>query len=142
MPPKFERCVQHVKDSGKADGVNPWAVCHASTGEIKEIKPEEPENLLNEVDNLLTEVDDMMSKDYQFPPKDASYKHTGPMSTKKTPTTYGNTAKIMDETVSIPGSLSGVSIKGKKKEARPMKETIYKAIFDAQLNTCGCKKKR
>ena len=33
MPAKFERCVQHIKDKGQADGVNPWAVCHASIGE-------------------------------------------------------------------------------------------------------------
>lgn len=37
MPAKFERCVQHVKDAGQADGVNPWAVCHASTKELAEI---------------------------------------------------------------------------------------------------------
>ncbi len=31
--PKFQRCVDDVKAEGSAD--NPWAVCHASTGEAK-----------------------------------------------------------------------------------------------------------
>lgn len=108
-----------------------------------EIKPEDPEKLLNEIDN-------MIQKQASFPSKDASYKHTGPMSTKKTATTYGNTEKIMDETVSIPGSLSAVSVGGEKKNKETnnvlsiagIKETMYKSVLDVKLNSCGCKKKR
>ncbi len=80
MPAKFERCVQDIKDKGEADGVNPWAVCHASTGELK---PEEP-------DKLLTELDDIISGDASFPPADASYKHTGPMVPTKSDHSYEN----------------------------------------------------
>jgi len=175
MPEKFERCVQHVKDAGQADGVNPWAVCHASTDELK----------AEDTDKLLNELDDIVSPDATFPSADASYKHTGPMVTTKKPETYGNTEQIEDlkeidnmiskqatfptsnssfkhktsglvtrlkpdtygntgnETVSIPGSLSAVKIKGKKREGGSMmQETVYKSIIDTKLNSCGCSKKK
>ncbi len=184
MPAKFERCVQDIKDKGEADGVNPWAVCHASTGELK---PEEPDKLLNE-------LDDIISGDASFPPADASYKHSGSLMVQKKPDTYGNTDDVMDvkeiyeacpdlkeiddmlakaavfpksnasynftgdmttklrpntfgntgnETVSIPGSLSAVKIKGKKNEAHSMQETIYKSILDNKLShPCKCKNKK
>jgi len=86
MPAKFERCVQDIKDKGEADGVNPWAVCHASTDELK---PTEP-------DKLLTELDDIISGDASFPAADASYKHSGSLMVQKKPETYGNTDAIMD----------------------------------------------
>ena len=33
MPAKLDRCVDDIKAKGKANGVNPWAVCNASIGE-------------------------------------------------------------------------------------------------------------
>jgi len=33
MPAKLDRCVDDIKAKGKADGVNPYAVCNASIGE-------------------------------------------------------------------------------------------------------------
>lgn len=195
MPAKLDRCVDDIKAKGQADGVNPWAVCKASIGEIK---PEDTEKLLNE-------LDDITSADATFPSADASYKHTGPMVTTKKPETYGNTAQIEEthepwyipdgvkptasleetlteiddmlsksatfptsnssfkhktgglvtrlkpdtfgntgnETVSIPGSLSAVKIKGKKKESHSMQETIYKSVFDYKLShPCKCKNKK
>lgn len=49
MPAKFERCVQHIKDKGQADGVNPWAVCHASTGEVTISETDEFDKLYKEL---------------------------------------------------------------------------------------------
>lgn len=175
MPAKFERCVQHVKDSGKADGVNPWAVCHASTGELK---AEDPSKSLHELDDIvsgdasfppadasykhsgnmvptesdhsyentsaeenLKEIDDMISKSASFPTSNSSFKHkTSGLVTRPKPNTFGNTG---NETVSIPGSLSAVKIKGKKREGGSMmQETVYKAVLDTKLNKCGCLKKK
>jgi len=170
MPAKLDRCVDDIKAKGDADGVNPWAVCNASIGELK---PEDTSKLLHELDDItsadasfpsadasykhtgpmvptksdhsyentpeemLQEIDDMISKDASSPK--ASYKFTGDMTTKMKSNTYGNTG---NETVSIPGSLSAVKIKGKKKEGSSMmQETITKQVLDSKLN-CGCSKKK
>lgn len=44
MPDKLDRCVDDIKAKGKADGVNPYAVCNASIGEAHE-PPYIPEGL-------------------------------------------------------------------------------------------------
>jgi len=132
MPDKLDRCVDDIKAKGDADGVNPWAVCNASIGEIK---PEDSEKLLHE-------IDDMIAKQASFPASNSSFKHkTGGLTTKLRPNTFGNTAA--DETVSIPGSLSAVKIKGKKREGSSMmQEVVFKSVLDTKLNSCGCSKKK
>jgi len=172
MPAKLDRCVDDIKAKGDADGVNPWAVCNASIDELKPEDTDKLLNELDDItsadasfpsadasykhtgpmvptdkehsyentpEEMLQEIDNMISKDASSPK--ASYKFTGDMTTKMKPNTYGNTG---NETVSIPGSLSAVKIKGKKREGSSMmQEIVYKSILDNKLShPCKCKNKK
>ena len=87
----------------------------------------------------LKEIDDMLAKTATFPTSNSSFKHkTSGLVTRPKPNTFGNTG---NETVSVPGSLSAVKIKGKKHEAHSMQEIVFKSILDNKLSSCGCKKK-
>ena len=140
MPEKLERCVADVKADGKSAD-SAWAICNASLKELEE-DPDLPK--LDEVDGI--------EKDSGLPDESKMQSH---------PT---------DETVSIPGGLSAVSIGTDKKtkegepplfdetvldiagikedhlpflkdEQKGITETVFKQIFDTKLKDCPCKNK-
>ena len=105
MPAKLERCVDDVKSQGNVD--NPWAVCNASIDEIT----------LNE---LLAMEHALIKAGY---PEEVIHQYMAD--------NYGDTN--LDETVNIPGSLSGTDVLIPKK--KDLNETFVVPLAPMDIGT-------
>ena len=108
MPEKLERCVSDVKKQGK-DSDAAWAICNSSLKEIE--------------DRIKTEVARTMAEKGMFK------EHHQPLDIP-----FGRELPE-DETVSIPGGLSDVSIGAKKKQEDICPCELDKKIRNQVLDT-------